>query len=267
MRDDQWKWKSALDRWSIGETAEHIVMAEAALFGRRAESPEEGSEANEGEGHPIWQQGREGPGIDEAQGRRVARGNRESDRLAESQYSRIRQRACHEETRPEDRIDEERVGGEDVPDRELRFAELHSRLENGAALVVLSPLSAHVRRGRDLPVSWLQLRASPRARVLLRIATGAGENHPSRTFPYVRHGGWYDQRAMPRQRRKLDYLRSSPIASIVLQRRHSDVLCSARIRWSRARGVGISRSVPMAVVQAFGIGTDRAYPRQTAPWS
>ena len=28
----QWKWKSAPDRWSVGETAEHIVLAEAALF-------------------------------------------------------------------------------------------------------------------------------------------------------------------------------------------------------------------------------------------
>lgn len=29
----QWKWKSAPDRWSVAETAEHVVLAEAALFG------------------------------------------------------------------------------------------------------------------------------------------------------------------------------------------------------------------------------------------
>jgi hypothetical protein len=28
----QWKWKPAPERWSVGETAEHIVLAEAALF-------------------------------------------------------------------------------------------------------------------------------------------------------------------------------------------------------------------------------------------
>jgi len=28
----QWKWKSAPERWSVGETTEHIVLAEAALF-------------------------------------------------------------------------------------------------------------------------------------------------------------------------------------------------------------------------------------------
>ena len=30
---EQWKWKPAPERWSVGETAEHIVLAEAALFG------------------------------------------------------------------------------------------------------------------------------------------------------------------------------------------------------------------------------------------
>ncbi len=29
---DQWKWKPAPERWSVGETAEHIVLAEALLF-------------------------------------------------------------------------------------------------------------------------------------------------------------------------------------------------------------------------------------------
>ena len=32
VSDAQWKWKSAPERWSVGETAEHIVLAEAMLF-------------------------------------------------------------------------------------------------------------------------------------------------------------------------------------------------------------------------------------------
>jgi hypothetical protein len=38
ISDAQWNWKSAPGCWSIGETAEHIVLAEALLFGtvRRA---------------------------------------------------------------------------------------------------------------------------------------------------------------------------------------------------------------------------------------
>ncbi len=30
---EQWKWKAAPRRWSVAETAEHVVLAEAALFG------------------------------------------------------------------------------------------------------------------------------------------------------------------------------------------------------------------------------------------
>jgi hypothetical protein len=33
LTDEQWTWKSAPDRWSVGETAEHIVLAEGLLFG------------------------------------------------------------------------------------------------------------------------------------------------------------------------------------------------------------------------------------------
>ena len=33
VTERQWKWKPAPDRWSVGEVAEHIVLAEAALFG------------------------------------------------------------------------------------------------------------------------------------------------------------------------------------------------------------------------------------------
>src|SRR5689334_13240427 len=32
LSDAQWKWKPAPERWSVGETAEHIVLTEAALF-------------------------------------------------------------------------------------------------------------------------------------------------------------------------------------------------------------------------------------------
>src|SRR5712692_8700178 len=32
VSDAEWKWKPAPERWSVGETAEHIVLAEALLF-------------------------------------------------------------------------------------------------------------------------------------------------------------------------------------------------------------------------------------------
>jgi hypothetical protein len=32
VSDQQWKWKPAPDRWSVGEVAEHIVLAEAGQF-------------------------------------------------------------------------------------------------------------------------------------------------------------------------------------------------------------------------------------------
>src|SRR5712671_4223566 len=32
LTDQQWKWKPAPDRWSVGEVAEHIVLAEAGQF-------------------------------------------------------------------------------------------------------------------------------------------------------------------------------------------------------------------------------------------
>ena len=32
VSDAQWTWKSAPERWSVGEVAEHVVMAEALLF-------------------------------------------------------------------------------------------------------------------------------------------------------------------------------------------------------------------------------------------
>jgi hypothetical protein len=33
VSEQQWKWKPAPDRWSVGEVAEHVVLAEAAQFG------------------------------------------------------------------------------------------------------------------------------------------------------------------------------------------------------------------------------------------
>jgi DinB superfamily len=32
LTDEQWNWKSAPERWSVGETAEHIMLAEGLLF-------------------------------------------------------------------------------------------------------------------------------------------------------------------------------------------------------------------------------------------
>ena len=49
VSEEQWKWKPAPDRWSVAETAEHVVLAEASLFGhvRKAIS----SPAN-----PAWEE-------------------------------------------------------------------------------------------------------------------------------------------------------------------------------------------------------------------
>jgi hypothetical protein len=33
VSENQWKWKPAPDRWSVGEVAEHIVLGEASQFG------------------------------------------------------------------------------------------------------------------------------------------------------------------------------------------------------------------------------------------
>jgi hypothetical protein len=38
VTDAQWTWKSAPDRWSVGETAEHIVLTEGALFAKVREA-------------------------------------------------------------------------------------------------------------------------------------------------------------------------------------------------------------------------------------
>ena len=34
LTDQQWKWRPAPERWSVGECAEHIVLTEAAIFSR-----------------------------------------------------------------------------------------------------------------------------------------------------------------------------------------------------------------------------------------
>jgi hypothetical protein len=34
LSDDQWKWKPAPERWSVGECAEHIMLSEGLLFAK-----------------------------------------------------------------------------------------------------------------------------------------------------------------------------------------------------------------------------------------
>jgi hypothetical protein len=34
VTDGEWDWKAAPDRWSVAETAEHLVLGEKAMFGR-----------------------------------------------------------------------------------------------------------------------------------------------------------------------------------------------------------------------------------------
>ena len=38
VTEAQWKWKPTAERWSVGECAEHIVLAEALLFGKVQEA-------------------------------------------------------------------------------------------------------------------------------------------------------------------------------------------------------------------------------------
>jgi hypothetical protein len=49
VSEEQWKWKPAPERWSVGETAEHIVLAEAMLFENVKKAV--GSPAN-----PAWEE-------------------------------------------------------------------------------------------------------------------------------------------------------------------------------------------------------------------
>src|SRR5580698_3168657 len=46
---EQWKWKPAPERWSVGETAEHIVLAEALLF-------ESVKKAMSSQSNPAWEE-------------------------------------------------------------------------------------------------------------------------------------------------------------------------------------------------------------------
>src|SRR5215472_11039978 len=39
LSEAQWKWKPAPDRWSVGEVAEHIVLAEASQFANVRKAP------------------------------------------------------------------------------------------------------------------------------------------------------------------------------------------------------------------------------------
>jgi len=38
LSDEQWKWKPAPERWSVGECAEHILLSEGALFSKMEEA-------------------------------------------------------------------------------------------------------------------------------------------------------------------------------------------------------------------------------------
>jgi len=38
LSDEQWKWKPAPERWSVGECAEHILLSEGALFDKMQEA-------------------------------------------------------------------------------------------------------------------------------------------------------------------------------------------------------------------------------------
>jgi hypothetical protein len=49
LSEEQWKWKPGPDRWSVAETAEHVVLAEASLFGRVQKAIS--SQAN-----PAWEE-------------------------------------------------------------------------------------------------------------------------------------------------------------------------------------------------------------------
>jgi hypothetical protein len=49
LSEEQWKWKPAPERWSVGETAEHIVLAEALLF-------ESVKKAMSSPANPAWEE-------------------------------------------------------------------------------------------------------------------------------------------------------------------------------------------------------------------
>jgi hypothetical protein len=49
VSEEQWKWKPAPERWSVGETAEHIVLAEALLF-------ESVKKAMSSQSNPAWEE-------------------------------------------------------------------------------------------------------------------------------------------------------------------------------------------------------------------
>jgi len=55
VSEEQWKWKPAPERWSVGEVAEHIVLAEALLFGTVKKAI--ASPAN-----PAWEEKTKGKG-------------------------------------------------------------------------------------------------------------------------------------------------------------------------------------------------------------
>src|SRR5260370_38930392 len=38
LTDEQWRWKPSPERWSVGEVAEHVMLAETALFSKMQEA-------------------------------------------------------------------------------------------------------------------------------------------------------------------------------------------------------------------------------------
>jgi hypothetical protein len=79
-----------------------------------------------------------------------ARGDRQSNRLAEPQHSQVRQRARDQEAWVKGRVDEERGGGAELPDRELNVSDLLKKPpQMGAAfVVVLAHFAPWARRPR-----------------------------------------------------------------------------------------------------------------------
>jgi hypothetical protein len=49
VTEQQWTWKPAPERWSVGEVAEHIVLAEASLFGNV-------NKALSSPANPVWEE-------------------------------------------------------------------------------------------------------------------------------------------------------------------------------------------------------------------
>ena len=49
LTDEQWRWKPSPERWSVGEVAEHVMLAETALFSKMQEAIDKPA-------NPDWEQ-------------------------------------------------------------------------------------------------------------------------------------------------------------------------------------------------------------------